>query len=67
MGVADVFFVHAMHSAGATWNPHPPVISPRPVVASTGDASRPPHDRLTTASRRGHAGCSLALAACRTL
>ena len=54
MGVADVFFVHAMHSAGATWNPHPPVISPRPVAASTGDASRTPHECLTNASRTPH-------------
>ena len=51
MGVADVFFVHAMHSAGATWNPTPSVISPRPVTASTGDASRTPHERLTTRAR----------------
>ncbi len=29
----------------------PPVISPRPVVASTGDASRTPHERSTTRAR----------------
>ena len=54
MGGADIFFVHAMHSAGAPWNPHTPVISPRPVAASTGDASRTPHERLTNASRTPH-------------
>ena len=60
MGVADVFFVHAMHSAGATWNPHTPGDLP-----ATG--RRVHMRRLTNASRLGHAGRYLALAACRTL
>ncbi len=47
MGVADVFFVHAMHSAGATWNPHTPDDLPT--------AGRRVHRRLlTNASRTPH-------------
>src|SRR5262249_26239629 len=41
----------ATHSAGVTWNPPPPVISPGMVVASTGDASRTQHERSTTRAR----------------
>ena len=56
MRVADVFFVHAMYSAGATWNLHPPVISLH--LPATG--RRVHRRRLTNASRLGHAGRYLA-------
>jgi hypothetical protein len=55
VGVADVFFVHAMHSAGATWNPHTPGDLPttgrRVHRRRLTNASRTPHERLTTRAR----------------